>query len=98
MYRLANVAQREAETRGSFRIPTRSERESLRPGQFAKLVFESENPPRGERMWVKVERVVRSEDGIVSYSGVLDNDPVAFADCLSLGSEISFGPENVCDR
>ena len=91
-YTLANVKERRTKF-GWAPVPS----EDLRIGASAKLIFESENPPRGERMWVKVTYSRRYENGKVEYRGILDNIPVVFTDCLSLGSEISFTPENVCD-
>lgn len=93
MYELANVTLRESDT---FKIPSRTVRENIPLGHHAKLIFESESPPRGERMWVRVNRRYQNESGAVSYLGMLDNKPVDFADCLSLGSEIKFGPEHIC--
>lgn len=94
MYELANVAHRESDT---FKIPSRTARENVSLGYHVKVILESRNPPRGERLWVRVNRRYVREDDRVSYLGMVDNSPVVFADCLSLGSEIHFGPEHICD-
>jgi hypothetical protein len=84
----------------TFAIPDRRMRESLRPGDAAKLLFDIETRTQGrvvdrgvDRMWVIVRR---HEDG--GYLGVLDNDP-GQAEGLSLhaGMEIHFGPEHIAD-
>lgn len=93
MYTLANVDQRESTT---LKIPSRSLRNNIPVGHHAKVIFESTNPPRGERMWVRVDRRYVSDSGQISYLGMLGNKPAAFADCLWLGSDIKFGPEHVC--
>ena len=81
-----------------FRIPGRSERESLSPGDAAQLLFDIETKEGGlvidrgvDRMWVIVKR--RTGD---IYSGILDSDP-GQAEGLSLrpGTEVTFRPEHV---
>lgn len=79
----------------TFEIPEREERDSLRVGDIAKLVFVLTSPEEGdpgaERMWVKVT----NRQG-ANYVGELDNDP-----CALLGAEagnfIEFGPEHIID-
>jgi hypothetical protein len=78
-----------------FPIPERARRESLRPGDYAKLRFRLVHPapgrPPAERMWVRVSGV----DGH-HYLGLLDNRPEAI-ESLYKGAEIRFGPEHVVE-
>jgi hypothetical protein len=77
----------------SFFIPGHAERDSLRAGDIAKLLFEIIEPgpglPRAERMWVGVTG--RDADG---YTGVLTNAPTVIT-TIRRGDTIRFGPENV---
>ena len=84
----------------TFQIPTREKRESLAPGDAAKLLFDIETREGGrvvdrgvDRMWVIVK--ARTESG---YIGVLDSDPGA-AENLRLreGDSVTFGPEHIAD-
>ena len=78
----------------TFSIPPLSQREGLRIGDFAKLMFEIAVEDRlvVERMWVLV--TARNEGG---YIGVLDNDPTEITenDELWSGTELPFGTANV---
>ena len=84
----------------TFLIPSRSERESLKPGDAAKLLFDIEAREGGKvairavsRMWVIVKSI--TTDG---YLGVLDNDPGTAEDLnLFPGDLVTFGPEHICD-
>jgi uncharacterized protein YegJ (DUF2314 family) len=84
----------------TFQIPAREKRESLAPGDAAKLLFDIETREEGrvvdrgvDRMWVIVK--ARTERG---YIGVLDSDPGA-AENLRLreGDSVTFGPEHIAD-
>jgi hypothetical protein len=84
----------------TFQIPAREKRESLAPGDGAKLLFDIETREEGrvvdrgvDRMWVIVK--TRTERG---YIGVLDSDPGA-AENLRLreGDSVTFGPEHIAD-
>ena len=84
----------------SFVIPPRAERENLKPGDGAKLLFDIETREGGrvtdrgvDRMWVIVKRRVEGR-----YVGILENDP-GTADGLRLhpGMELLFGPEHVAE-
>ncbi len=92
-FHLADAEARHREAPRAFFIPARSERESLTPGELAKLLFEIVDPgddmPGGERMWVEVMAV---EDG--RYVGALTNQPHAIT-TIQLGDAIRFGPEHV---
>lgn len=95
---LLSGEERHALSPEGFRIPGRSERESLSPGDAAQLLFDIETKDGGlvidrgvDRMWV----IVRRRTGDI-YSGILDSDP-GQAEGLSLrpGTEVTFGPEHV---
>jgi hypothetical protein len=91
---LANVEDRASSSPGTFQIPARFKRASLRVGDLAKLVFvfpSASGPPNGERMWVKITAV---EAGC--YRGLLWNKPVLIED-LQPDDPIEFGPEHVAD-
>jgi hypothetical protein len=84
----------------SFRIPERTERENLKAGDAAKLLFDIETRGGGrvidrgvDRMWVIVKR---REGG--NYVGVLDSNPgVAEGLTLRPGTEVLFGAEHIVD-
>jgi hypothetical protein len=100
-WQLLSAEQRHADAPESFEIPSSIERESLQPGQAAKLIFEIEGTEADgratsstERMWVVVTR--RVADG---YIGLLDNQPCTIrADegfYLGRGCEVPFLPMHV---
>lgn len=93
---LANGEAQRAATPWSFHMPPRWRRQRLRPGRFAKVIFnfplrhhESWGEVDGERMWVKV-----TERRSGSYTGTLASVPEVLTD-LSFGDVIEFAPENV---
>lgn len=92
-YRIADGEARRAAAPRSFFTPDRSERESLQPGDFAKLLFELVDPdiddPGAERMWVEVLGV---EGG--RYIGALTNVPRVIT-TINVGDRVDFGPEHV---
>ena len=99
-WELVSAEMRHAEHPDSFFIPEREERESLAPGDAAKLLFDIETREVGQvidrgvdRMWVIVKRRVAN-----NYIGVLESDP-GLADGLTLrpGTEVLFGPEHISD-
>lgn len=80
-YTLENVERLNAAHPATFHIPSRTEREGLRRGDVAKLIFTLPKPINGcesERMWVEVT----GRDGD-DYLGELDNDPL-FPDELGI--------------
>lgn len=86
-----------AEAPDTFWIPDRESRESLEPGDLAKLIFrfnvdDAEDPVAVERMWVLVRERVPG-----GYLGVLDNDPDALEenDEFWSGIELPFAPQHV---
>lgn len=92
-FRLGDGEVRHQHNPRTFFIPTRAEREAVKPGELAKLLFEIVDPtdgmPSAERMWVKVSEVRRGR-----YIGELDNEPAALKS-IEPGSRIEFGPEHI---
>jgi hypothetical protein len=97
---LVSAEERVGAAPSTFQIPPRAVRESLFPGDGAKLLFDIETREGGrivdrgvDRMWVIV--TVRTESG---YIGVLDNDPDT-AENLKLHERdlVVFGPEHIAD-
>jgi hypothetical protein len=85
---LFDVVERHKAYPRTFLIPSPVERESLRPGDMAKLLFAG-----FERMWVEVKIC---KDG--RYVGILANRPVmAWLSKVEQGDRIEFGPEHVAD-
>lgn len=81
----------------TFWVPDRNSRESLKPGDHAKLIFrfnvdDAEEAVAVERMWVLVRECIPG-----GYLGVLDNDPDAIAenDEFWSGIELPFAPHHV---
>ena len=100
-WQLESGEARHAAAPDTFWIPARAQRDSLRPGEAAKLLFEIEAENEGrlergvERMWV----IVRGRIGPF-YTGVLDSTPASVepaASFLARGSEVLFAPEHVVD-
>jgi hypothetical protein len=89
MYTLEDAEQRHHESPGTFEIPERGARESLRPGAFAKLLFHIHETHTVERMWVQVES--RADGG---YIGTLDNDPHT-TKSFGRGEVVRFRPEHI---
>ena len=83
----------------TFWLPDLAQRESLRPGDLAKLIFRiavdsDEEPEAVERMWV----VVRGRVG-EHFFGVLDNNPSSIKENTELwsGIEVPFESRHVID-
>lgn len=92
-FRLANGEQIHAAHPETFEIPPRSQRETLQPGDLAKLLFAVMEPsgdePSAERMWVMVRQVIGGR-----YVGSLDNEPRAIT-TIAADDPVEFGPEHV---
>ena len=75
----------------TFEIPSQEDRESLLPGDFAKLIFriEFDDEAHVERMWVEVTEV-----GPEFYVGVLGNDPYC-TDEIRSGMRVEFNADHV---
>jgi len=99
-WELVSAEERAAAAPDTFHIPHRAMRESLSPGDVAKLLFDIETREGGrvvdrgvDRMWV----VIKAKTA-VGYIGALDNDPGAAENVrLHQGDFIVFGPEHVAD-
>jgi hypothetical protein len=97
---LESAEARHAATPDSFWIPPRLDRDSLKRGSLAQLLFQIAIPedPDGEynveRMWVEV----RGRAGDM-YTGVLRNQPasVAEGEILDHGATVCFLAEHVID-
>lgn len=83
-YILVDVEKRARENPVTFRIPTVTDRKSLKKGDCAKLIFDDK-----ERMWVVIDK--RLPGG--SYQGHLDSTPITTP--LERGDEIVFKPHHV---
>jgi hypothetical protein len=84
-------------TPDTFWIPRLPDRQGLRPGDYAKLIFrisvdEPEHPESVERMWVVVRERVAG-----GYLGILDNDPDCIEENEELwsGIELPFAPRHI---
>ena len=90
-YTLDSGAERHHETPNTFQLPPQVERESLKPGDLAKLIFRITDGDKVdvERMWVVV-REVRPE----FYVGVFDNDPFC-TDEIRSGMSVEFHSDHV---
>lgn len=86
-YQLVDVEERNREHPDTFEIPEGAVRRSLKPGEFAKVIFNDE-----ERMWLQVEGI--DEQG--RYVGVLKNQPICIAG-LSYGDRVTFEAKHICD-
>lgn len=90
-YTLADAVARNRENPDRFHIPLAGERETLMPGDMAKVVFESGED--GERMWVEV--TTTDPNAELPYEGPLRNNPTCTP--LEFGEIVEFGPEHVID-
>lgn len=92
-WKLVNAETRAKTSPETFEIPDREARESLKPGNIVKLIFELQNSTdiAGERMWVEI---IGKADNM--YIGTLDNDPQFIKD-LAAGDKIDFRPEHITE-
>lgn len=95
---LVSAEDQAAMSPDTFHIPPQSERNLLKPGDAARLLFDIETHENGkiidrgiDRMWVIIK--IKTGD---RYIGVLDNNP-GLAENLKLheGDFILFGPEHI---
>ncbi len=98
-WELDNGEEYHRDAPSTFWIPDRSARETLKPGDYAKLIFRfavdsEEFPVAVERMWVVVRERLNNQ-----YFGLLDNEPDAIEenDEFWLGTEVPFRAEHVID-
>lgn len=101
-WELRSAEESHAKYGDKFWIPTLAERQNIKRGQAARLIFdiqvdkEGELEVKGERMYVIVSEKVGD-----TYIGILDNQP-AYVDpednfYLSFGAEIPFLTKHVID-
>lgn len=87
----------------SFWIPPRHQRDNLRLGQSARLIFDIEGEDddgqiqvQGERMWVTVAERIGN-----LFIGILENQPACLEPAdnvyLCMGAEVPFSAEHVID-
>jgi hypothetical protein len=99
-WRLVSAEDRNEAYLGTFEIPFRKRRETLVPGEGAKLIFDVETRKDGgitdreiHRMWVIVKARVGN-----GYTGILDSDPSeAGIVRLQAGDIITFEAEHIAD-
>jgi hypothetical protein len=89
-YILVSGVERHRIAPRTFQIPPQSARESLRPGDHAKLLFHFPDDWPNEGMWVIVQDVKAGH-----YVGVLNNYPLT--DCMCFGERVQFQPDHVLD-
>jgi uncharacterized protein YegJ (DUF2314 family) len=87
VWTLADCWQRHTNSPETFEIPNDVDIASLKPGDFAKLIFQAVGA--GERMWVKVEERTGQ-----NFSGWLANTP-ATIDGLNVGDRIEFHARHI---
>ena len=90
-YTLNSGVDRHKEAPDTFEIPPESERESLRPGDLAKLIFRISvgDEVHVERMWVQVVQTKPEY-----YVGALDNDPCC-TDDIRHGMPVEFHADHI---
>jgi hypothetical protein len=90
--RLASAEECHAQNPETFWIPDKEDRNSLQPGDFAKVIFKTYTGDniQGERIWVRVAGRVGD-----TYVGTLGNDPFIIA--KRFGDRVHFRAEHVID-
>lgn len=102
-WELRSAEKSHAANSDKFWIPSLENRQNLKRGQAARLIFDIESLDendevviQGERMWTIVAERISDY-----YIGILDNQPVSFEPTantyLCFGAEIPFLPEHVID-
>ena len=99
---LISAEERAAQYPDTFEIGTRSQREQLKVGMLAKLIFaqpwESDATRQyTERAWVKITSVATAEvngQKAVTYVGVTVDEILGD---IEVGTKVLFGPEHVCE-
>lgn len=92
MGRLESAEERHAESPETFWIPERTDRDSLQPGDCAKVIFKTYTGDRisGERIWILVTGRVGD-----MYVGTLNNEPYIIG--KRFGDRVCFRAEHVID-
>lgn len=79
----------------TFYKPSKEILDQLKPGDFARLIFEfdpqADDGCSAERMWVKIE-----ERNCNGFQGALDNKPV-YIKSLALGDIVAFKEQHIVD-
>lgn len=99
-WELESGERRQSDYGESFWLPTRTERENIRPGQSVRLLFQIEATDENGDVEIGVERMWAIVLGRVGdyYRAVLDNQPAAIeAGYLDEGTEFLFTAEHVID-
>lgn len=89
-YYLENAFELNKEYPDTFKIPPQKEIDSLKDGDYVKLIFAEENTA-AERMWVKITEINGD-----NFIGILDNDPYGLKS-VKCGDKIVFKTENIID-
>ena len=89
-YYLCNV-QYKARVEPDFKIAPRSEREGLRPGDFAQLLFQEKKDGKSERMWVRM--AFKSKAKKRWYLGSLANTPIFIR--ANMGDKVWFHERHI---
>ncbi len=90
-FHIDNAEERAVRNPKTFQIPPKKVRETLRPGDLAKLIFKDRaGDAVGERMWVRIQNANNGR-----YAGVLDNDPAELKN-IKDRDPVEFGPEHIC--
>jgi hypothetical protein len=92
-YKLENAVAANAKSPKTLKIPPAEVRETLRPEDFAKLVFRIYHGKRlhFERMWIKVQHVLPE-----TYIGILANEPCC-TDAIRADERVDFHSDHVID-
>jgi hypothetical protein len=89
--RLMSAEERHAQNPETFWIPDLADRNSLQPGDVAKVIFITyTGDVSGERIWILVTGRVGDR-----YTGTLDNEPFIIAG--KYGDHVIFRAEHVID-
>jgi len=90
MYTLVDAKKKNIEHPNSFEIPSKAEINSLKSGDYVKLIFEEEGA-NSERMWVKIMSI-----GNDNFHGVLMNDPFNLTS-IKDGDLVVFNSKNIIE-
>lgn len=90
MFTLTNGNTLNNDNPASPTVPSSEEKAPLRPGNLAKVRFESRH--LAETMWVRITK----RDG-PDLQGTLENEPFLLDDVLSIGETITFTLDHILD-
>lgn len=89
-YKIASGVEKHRASPDTFWIPSDDDKAGIQVGDYAKMIFNSDDGGSNERMWVKVT----ARDGD-SFKGTLANKPYGLP--LKYGADIEFGPDNIIE-